>query len=64
MYSMLYTVNLGLCNYVPFSQIRSQIVLTATKSLSADFDLSQQKAKLTNIRDVMMLHYHALCYVN
>ena len=25
MYSMLYTVNLGLCDYVPFSQIRSHM---------------------------------------
>ena len=25
MYLMLYTVNLGLCNYVPFSQIRSHM---------------------------------------
>ena len=24
-YSMLYTVNLGLCDYVPFSQIQSHI---------------------------------------
>ena len=26
MYSMLYTVYLGLCDYVPFSQIRSHIL--------------------------------------
>ena len=27
MYSMLYTVNVGLCDYVPFSQIRSHIMI-------------------------------------
>ena len=33
MYSMLYTVNLGLCDYVPFSQIRSHILMMVTKTL-------------------------------
>ena len=30
MYSMLYTVNLGSCDYVPFSQIRSHIIVVIT----------------------------------
>ena len=29
MYSMFYTVNLGLCDYVPFSQIQSHILKQA-----------------------------------
>ena len=34
MYSMLYNVNLGLCNYVPFSQIWSQILFLCLLSNS------------------------------
>ena len=34
MYSMLYTANLGLCDYVLFSQIQSQTLSPAAQSTS------------------------------
>ena len=40
MYSMLYTVNLGLCDYVLFSQIRSHMVRQAGWQTKVELTIS------------------------
>ena len=53
MYSMLYTVNLGLCDYVPFSQIQSHMHMYSTALIAIYILIKPFELMNTNFRLVL-----------
>ena len=61
MCTMLYTVNLDLCDYVPFSQIRSQLInelqLNKFTDLNILFDSRNNGVQITGL-DPLYTHFN------